>query len=43
MKGVYPRDEIERMPGGFRVVNVVRLVVPGLDAERHLVIVGARA
>ena len=42
MKGVHPRDEIERVPGGFQVVNVVKLTVPGLDAERHLVIV-ARA
>ena len=39
MKGVYPGDELERMPGGFQVMNVVRLTVPGLDAERHLVIV----
>ena len=39
MKGVYPGEEIERMPGGFQVVNVVKLAVPELDAERHLVIV----
>ena len=39
MKGVYPREEIERLPGGVQVVNVVKLAVPGLDAERHLVIV----
>jgi len=39
MKGVYPRDEIERVPGGFQVVNVMKLAVPGLEAERHLVIV----
>jgi 16S rRNA (guanine527-N7)-methyltransferase len=43
MKGVYPREEIERMRPGFRVVNVVKLAVPGLDAERHLVIVAPRA
>jgi 16S rRNA (guanine527-N7)-methyltransferase len=43
MKGVYPGEEIERMPGGFQVVNVVKLVVPGLDAERHLVIVAPHA
>jgi 16S rRNA (guanine527-N7)-methyltransferase len=43
MKGVHPSDEIERIPGGFQVVNVVKLAVPGLGAERHLVIVGARA
>jgi 16S rRNA (guanine527-N7)-methyltransferase len=39
MKGVYPGEEVERMPEGYRVVNVVKLAVPGLDAERHLVIV----
>ena len=43
MKGVYPGEEIERMPGGFQVVNVVKLAVPELDAERHLVIVAAHA
>jgi len=43
MKGVHPGEEIERMPGEFQVVNVVKLAVPELDAERHLVIVAARA
>ena len=43
MKGVHPGEEIERMPGGFQVVNVVKLTVPGLDAERHLVIVAPHA
>lgn len=39
MKGVHPFEEIERLPAGFVVNEVVRLQVPGLDAERHLVIV----
>ncbi len=43
MKGAYPGEEIERMPGEFQVVNVVKLAVPGLDAQRHLVIVAPRA
>jgi len=43
MKGVHPGEEIERMPGGFQVVNVVKLAVPELDAERHLVIVAPHA
>ncbi|MGH8681333.1 MAG: 16S rRNA (guanine(527)-N(7))-methyltransferase RsmG [Burkholderiales bacterium] len=43
MKGVHPGEEIQRMPGGFRVVNVVKLAVPELDAERHLVIVAPHA
>lgn len=37
MKGVYPLAEIERLEGA-RVLEVVRLIVPNLDAERHLVI-----
>jgi 16S rRNA (guanine527-N7)-methyltransferase len=41
MKGVHPFEEIERLPQGFRVERVVRLHVPGLDAERHLVLMGA--
>jgi 16S rRNA (guanine527-N7)-methyltransferase len=39
MKGVHPRDEIERLPAGFRVREVLKLDVPLLDAERHLVVV----
>jgi len=38
MKGVYPREELEALPLAFRVVAVPALHVPGLDAERHLVI-----
>ncbi|NMG42563.1 16S rRNA (guanine(527)-N(7))-methyltransferase RsmG [Aromatoleum toluvorans] len=39
MKGVYPDDEIARLPANFRVVEAVPLTVPGLGAERHLIIV----
>ena len=39
MKGVHPHDEIERLPPGFRVRQVLALEVPLLDAERHLVLV----
>jgi 16S rRNA (guanine527-N7)-methyltransferase len=39
MKGVRPDDEIERLPAGAYVEQVVRLDVPFLDAERHLVTV----
>ena len=37
MKGIYPREELERLAPAWRVVGVYRLQVPGLDAERHLV------
>ncbi|AIO67092.1 16S rRNA (guanine(527)-N(7))-methyltransferase GidB [Burkholderia oklahomensis] len=37
MKGVRPDDEIDRLPAGVRVKQTVRLTVPSLDAERHLI------
>ncbi|PLZ01998.1 16S rRNA (guanine(527)-N(7))-methyltransferase RsmG [Burkholderia sp. WAC0059] len=37
MKGVRPDGEIERLPAGAHAAQVIRLVVPMLDAERHLV------
>ena len=40
MKGAYPETEIAELPPAFRVREVVRLRVPGLDAERHLVLIG---
>jgi 16S rRNA (guanine527-N7)-methyltransferase len=36
MKGAYPADEISALPDNWRVVAAHPLVVPGLDAERHL-------
>ena len=42
MKGVHPADEIAALPAGWRLDTVTPLKVPGLDAERHLVVV-ARA
>lgn len=38
MKGRYPHDELEQLPPGFHAVEVVPLTVPGIDGERHLVI-----
>ncbi|HLF23118.1 MAG TPA: 16S rRNA (guanine(527)-N(7))-methyltransferase RsmG, partial [Burkholderiales bacterium] len=38
MKGRFPETEIAAVGAGFRVRDVVRLTVPGLDATRHLVI-----
>ena len=39
MKGALPADEIAALPPGWRVDRVVPLDVPGLAAERHLVVV----
>ncbi|MBI1906130.1 MAG: 16S rRNA (guanine(527)-N(7))-methyltransferase RsmG [Rhodocyclales bacterium] len=38
MKGVYPEAEIASLPAGIRVAEALPLQVPGLDAERHLII-----
>ena len=40
MKGAMPHEEIAALPPGWRVRAVHALTVPGLDAERHLVVVG---
>jgi len=37
MKGVYPFDEIARLPASHRVADVKELRVPALEAKRHLV------
>lgn len=38
MKGVFPEEELAALGAAFKVRDVVRLTVPGLDAARHLVI-----
>lgn len=38
MKGRYPAGEINDVPAPWRVAEVQRVIVPGLDAERHLVV-----
>ena len=39
MKGVYPDEEIAQLPAGMRTVAALALAVPGLDAQRHLVVI----
>ena len=40
MKGARPDEEIAALPRGWRLETLHRLTVPGLDGERHLVVVG---
>ena len=42
MKGRVPTDEIDVLPHAWMVTAVERLQVPGLDQERHLVILERR-
>lgn len=38
MKGAYPDQELEELPGWINVQSIEKLTVPYLHAERHLVI-----
>jgi 16S rRNA (guanine527-N7)-methyltransferase len=38
MKGIYPEEELARLPAAVHVREVVKLEVPGLDAQRHAVV-----
>ena len=37
MKGLYPHDEIAKLPEGATVSQVSELKIPGLNASRHLI------
>lgn len=39
MKGVYPSEEIARLPAGVKVAESIPLTLPGMDAERHLIVI----
>jgi 16S rRNA (guanine527-N7)-methyltransferase len=39
LKGLLPDEEIKRLPDGWRVVESRPLVVPQLQAERHLIFI----
>jgi 16S rRNA (guanine527-N7)-methyltransferase len=41
MKGVLPKEEMARLPDGWKVAEVQPLTVPGLNAERHLIFIEA--
>src|SRR6185312_10694225 len=39
MKGVIPHEEITQLPNGWKATRMEALTVPGLGAERHLIVV----
>jgi len=39
LKGRFPQDELSGIPPEFKVADVIALRVPGLDADRHLVVI----
>ena len=39
MKGIYPHEELGKLPQPFKLQEVIPLTVPGMDANRHLVII----
>jgi 16S rRNA (guanine527-N7)-methyltransferase len=43
MKGRLPTDELEALPEGWVVEAATAVQVPGLDAERHMIMVSRRA
>lgn len=42
LKGMLPEEEIAQLPPQFMVENIVKLQVPQLDGERHLVLIKAK-
>ena len=40
MKGLHPYEEIDKLPPGCKVQQVLPLAIPGLDGARHLVLIG---
>jgi 16S rRNA (guanine527-N7)-methyltransferase len=43
MKGLYPNEELEQLPPDVIVTEVPAVRVPGLDVQRHLVIMEPRS
>ena len=39
MKGTYPQQELDAMPTNYSLIDCETLQVPGVDAERHLLII----
>ena len=41
MKGAHPHDELAQLPADAQVIDILPLHVPGLDAQRHLVVLSS--
>lgn len=41
MKGVYPDEELAQVPAGFKLHSARPLKVPGMNADRHLVLLNS--
>lgn len=39
MKGLYPHEELIQLPAEFEVEKILPVAVPGLESERHLVVI----
>lgn len=40
MKGLHPYEEIDKLPTGCKVLQILPLAVPGVEGARHLVLIG---
>ena len=38
MKGLFPKEELSRVTPGWAAISCAKLSVPGLDAQRHLIV-----
>lgn len=43
LKGLYPQDELEQLPGQYKIESIEQIKVPGIDASRHIVIISKRS
>jgi 16S rRNA (guanine527-N7)-methyltransferase len=39
MKGIYPHEELSQLPPQFTVDKILPITVPGLAADRHLIVI----
>jgi 16S rRNA (guanine527-N7)-methyltransferase len=39
MKGIYPHEELAQLPAQFAVEKILHVPIPGLEAQRHLVMI----